>query len=336
MGGAVSLAVGLAKAHSQLRRETIFVGHDVAANGVSRTLPAIRLQSNSSVGRIWEARSVVRRLSNRQDVVLALDNFPLLSGRREIVVVHNALLLFGTSMSPARHVAWRLTRNRAVAYVAPTEWMAREMRRQGFKHVRAVPHGGLLERPVRQAAQPKDGRITVIGLGVPSPQKNFGSIVAACGIAKCKPNLRLTVDPNSPEGDTLRRQAEYAGLPAGRLDLVGMLAKSEVAATLADSHVLVFPSTIESFGLPLVEAMQVGLPVVASDTPWAREVCGSGASYASPRDPEEIAACIDLLFGDTEEWSKASNQALERGSMYRWIDTARRYGSIIGAVACLD
>lgn len=331
MGGAVSLVAGLAKEHAELGLEAMFIGHAEAAEVVAASLPVLTLRSTTSTRRIAEARRTVRRIARNEDVVLALDNFPLMSGRREIVVAHNALLLSRASALSPRRIAWRLTKNQPLAYVAPTEWMARQMRAQGFKRVTSVPHGGLLEAHKQKARPPQEGRMLVIGLGLPSPQKNFGSIVAACALARCKPDLALTVESRSAHAESLRRMSEEVGIPAERLHFLGTLNRREVAGVLASSNVLVFPSTIESFGLPLVEAMQVGLPVVASDAPWAREICGQAALYAEARDAVAIAAHIDILYEDEVVWRRAAELATQRGSIYRWAETARRYSAIIQA-----
>ena len=57
----------------------------------------------------------------------------------------------------------------------------------------------------------------------------------------------------------------------------------------------VFPSLVESFGHPLVEAMAAGLPIAASDIPVHREVCGDAAIYFDPFDPNELADRIESL-----------------------------------------
>ena len=78
---------------------------------------------------------------------------------------------------------------------------------------------------------------------------------------------------------------------------------------MADHDVLVFPSLTETFGFPLVEAMAVGVPVVAADTPIHREICGDAALYFEPGNPEDV--CARLLELDAEADLRA--RCRERG-----------------------
>lgn len=108
--------------------------------------------------------------------------------------------------------------------------------------------------------------------------------------------LTLTVD-----------QTQFRNAPdwvecVGRLDHVGCLAAYQKA------HCLVFPSVLESFGLPLVEAMKMGLPIVVSDLPYARVLCQTEAIYFDPESSTGLLEAIKelqrrLLDGWRPDWS---------------------------------
>ena len=74
---------------------------------------------------------------------------------------------------------------------------------------------------------------------------------------------------------------------APNVSWLGRVTDDEFAALLRDSLCLAFPSFVEGFGLPPLEAMAIGCPVVVSDTASMPEVCGDAALYASPYNPEE-------------------------------------------------
>lgn len=82
---------------------------------------------------------------------------------------------------------------------------------------------------------------------------------------------------------------------AAHVNFVGSVPYGEVHCLYRSCDVFVFPSLIESFGHPLVEAMAAGLPIAASDIPINREVCGDAAIYFDPFDAHALAGCITSL-----------------------------------------
>jgi glycosyltransferase involved in cell wall biosynthesis len=92
-----------------------------------------------------------------------------------------------------------------------------------------------------------------------------------------------------------------------------------------NADIFVFPSVIESFGHPMVEAMAHGLPVVAADTPVNREVLGPAAVYFSPFEPEDLARQVGRLIQDKELCTKLCAAGRERATTrFRWKDHVTR------------
>jgi glycosyltransferase involved in cell wall biosynthesis len=81
-------------------------------------------------------------------------------------------------------------------------------------------------------------------------------------------------------------------LPAGRLLLPGYLADDELRRVVAGARLLAFPSRYEGFGLPPLEAMAAGVPVVASDLPAVREVTGGLVTLVPPGDADALAGAL--------------------------------------------
>jgi len=92
----------------------------------------------------------------------------------------------------------------------------------------------------------------------------------------------------------------------------------------AGARMFVFPSKAEGFGLPLVEAMACGLPVVASDIPVFREIAGDAASYAPPDQPELIAQEIAALLRSREKRRAAAQASVVRARRFDWSLTAQK------------
>lgn len=81
----------------------------------------------------------------------------------------------------------------------------------------------------------------------------------------------------------------------GWLSCVGQLTHAECLAEYERADALVFPSVLESYGLPLVEAMVIGIPIIAADQPYARVLCGDEGIYFDPESPESLVeACNGL------------------------------------------
>jgi glycosyltransferase involved in cell wall biosynthesis len=78
----------------------------------------------------------------------------------------------------------------------------------------------------------------------------------------------------------------------------GFLAEEHFAALFASCHALAFPSLYEGFGMPVLEAMTMGKPVVCSDVTSLPEVAGSAAIYFCPKKPEEIVDAMERITED--------------------------------------
>ncbi|MBI3317975.1 MAG: glycosyltransferase, partial [Candidatus Omnitrophica bacterium] len=103
----------------------------------------------------------------------------------------------------------------------------------------------------------------------------------------------------------------------GQVIQLGSVPRKQLPALYKAAGVFVFPSYLESFGHPLVEAMAAGLPIVAADTPVNREICGPAAVYAPAFDPEAWADQIRVLLESPERCQRlraASQAQVERFS----------------------
>lgn len=115
---------------------------------------------------------------------------------------------------------------------------------------------------------------------------------------------------------------------ASCLRFVGRLRPAGILAHYASIDALLFPSLEESFGLPLIEAMYVGLPILCADLPYARTLCGDAAIYFSPHDPDSLRKGIAELRRRLEQgwWPEWSSQLA--ALPHSWHDVAERILSI--------
>lgn len=108
-----------------------------------------------------------------------------------------------------------------------------------------------------------------------------------------------------------------------RVIFLGNIPYEELPYLYAACTLFVYPSTCESFGMTLVEAMACGAPILASQLEPMPEICADAAIYFDPMNPIAIADVISKTLKDTELISTLSRKALERAKAFSWENTAR-------------
>ena len=107
-----------------------------------------------------------------------------------------------------------------------------------------------------------------------------------------------------------------------RIIMIGSISDQDLLAVYALSAIFCFPSFAEGFGLPPLEAMASGVPIVVSNTTSLPEVCGNAGTYADPRQPSAIAEAIDSLLSNADLYDKKKNEGIRRAGQFTWKETA--------------
>jgi glycosyltransferase involved in cell wall biosynthesis len=115
--------------------------------------------------------------------------------------------------------------------------------------------------------------------------------------------------------------------------LTGYLPGSDLAALTASAYALVYPSLWEGFGLPVLEAMQSGVPVLASGNSAVPEVAGEAALYFDPLDPAAIGDQMMRIFKEESRRKDMAAMGVERARNFRWQDSAKTMRSILDDAA---
>jgi len=150
-----------------------------------------------------------------------------------------------------------------------------------------------------------------------------GDYVLLTGAIERRKNPLLAADAARAAGRRLvvagpERDRELAAeLRARGAELRGFVPKEELVRLMQEAAALVFPTRHEGFGLPVVEAMSAGTPVLATPDAAVREVGGDAVVYA---EPDEFAAALVRLLADGERRSEAG---LQRARAFTWEQTAR-------------
>ena len=115
----------------------------------------------------------------------------------------------------------------------------------------------------------------------------------------------------------------------GKVEFLGQVHPQELVALYQRCGVFVFPSTVETFGNPLVEAMACGAPIACSHTAAMPEVVGDAAMFFDPTDVQDMAAAIGRLWKDANLRQDLSCKAVERAKKYSWKETAENTLAVI-------
>ena len=119
----------------------------------------------------------------------------------------------------------------------------------------------------------------------------------------------------------------------GRVNYLGYLNNEELAALYRRASCLVFPSFYEGFGLPPLEAMACGCPVIVSNVASLPEVCGDAGYYVDPYDVESIAEGIYRVLTDGALRQSLIRKGLERATLFSWEKSAREHIKVFEEVS---
>jgi glycosyltransferase involved in cell wall biosynthesis len=169
-------------------------------------------------------------------------------------------------------------------------------------------------------------------------RKNLGGLLRAFASLPdaIRPLLVVTGAPAwTPDGSDHDGPA-LAALPERirrQVSLVGYVPPSDAAALLSGSLALAFPSLYEGFGLPALEAMACGAPVVTSNTSSLPELVGDAAVLVDPRDDDAIAEGLARIVTDEELRERLRAVGLERAARYDWDETAKATAAALRGAA---
>ncbi len=162
----------------------------------------------------------------------------------------------------------------------------------------------------------------VVALGTIEPRKNLGRLVAAFdAVAATDPDLRLVV-AGGRGWDTDAYDAAVAASPhRGRIVELGRVDDHQRAALVRGALAMAYVSLYEGFGIPPLEAMGVGTPVLAADVGAIRETCGDAARYADPTDVDDLAAGLAEITSDEALRTRLAAAGRQRADQFSWDAT---------------
>ncbi len=304
-------------------------------------------------GMVWAQTTLARRVERwGGDVLLsALTIGPIHGSLPFVSVVHDLTAWTHPEWHARRTLVgfvplWERTAERASRFVCVSQTTARELLQrypETGPRVRVVPNGvdpdftpaaegPALERTRRRYA---GGQRFFLYLGTLEPRKNVESLVVACerlwGRRRSRPDLVLAGGVGWRTSSLIRRIARS---PFRDKIHVSGYAPREVARDLFQAaEVFVYPSFAEGFGLPVLEALACGVPVVASTAEALQEVGGDAALYAEPEDVPGLAFQMERALEEEQTRERLRRAGPQRAARFSWEAASALTAAILEEVA---
>jgi glycosyltransferase involved in cell wall biosynthesis len=307
-GGVERVATELATWLPRLRPE----GYRVVA-------PPPRLAHRS--GHLWEQLALPLAARGARLILSPANTAPLAS-MRNVVYVHDLAPLrepawFGRAYGAWHRFSLRRLATRAVLLLVPSEFVAGELHELlGVEpgRVRVVPPG--LGAELSPGAGPRPAgldRPYALAVGTEGARKNLALLDRVAGRLD---EAGLDTVIAGSDRSYLRTAATPAGANGTAARRLGYVPESALPALYAHAEVLAMPSLYEGFGLPCIEAMASGTPVVAADRAALPEACGGAALLVDPDDPDAFATALLDAAGPARERLVAAGR--ERAAAFSW------------------
>lgn len=176
----------------------------------------------------------------------------------------------------------------------------------------------------------------ILFLGTLEPRKNIGALVRAYRTAWKKDpvvkgfDLIIAGAKGWKETETVRTIEAARRATRGQVRWIGYVPHREKFTLMREAALFCFPTLFEGFGMPVAEAMALGVPTLASDIPVMREVGGDGVGYFNDHN---LAEKLSQLLHDESLRRELSTRGIQRAGRYQWEKTARETLRVYRAAA---
>jgi glycosyltransferase involved in cell wall biosynthesis len=180
-----------------------------------------------------------------------------------------------------------------------------------------------------------EGRIVLKNYGIDGPfilsvgrldrRKNLERLIQAFGIFRlnCKYNYKLVIVGRKEEVEVPIKSIVQKSNYVNDIIVTGLIPDRDLPKYYGLSEMFIYPSLYEGFGLPILEAMACGCPVVTSNITSMPEIAGNAAVLVDPYSPESIAVAMQLIASDQRKRQELVELGFKRSAQFSWDQTAR-------------
>jgi glycosyltransferase involved in cell wall biosynthesis len=306
--------------------------NDIKLNNI-KVIPVGKLK-----GHLWEQLELP--FYSRGELLVNLCNTgPLLKGK-QIVTIHDAAVYSKPEGFTKMFVYWykflfRVLSIFARRIVTVSEFSKKELTHycrimqnkisvvsEGWQHIQQIDSD--LDVLQKYEISPKQYLLAVSSL---NPNKNFQGIVRAIDwLEGVGANIIVTGGTNPKVFNSSK-----GSLP-NNVKYIGYVTDEELKALYEGALGFIYPSFYEGFGLPPLEAMACGCPVIVSNVASLPEVCGNAVLYVDPYSPMDIAEKIKLILSDDRLREALRTKGLKRAKIFSWEKSAKEMLKVIEEV----
>ncbi|GAA0999309.1 glycosyltransferase family 4 protein [Subtercola frigoramans] len=261
-------------------------------------------------------------------------------GEQIAVTIHDVVPWTHPETLTPHGVAWhkamaKRARKYADAIVVPTHAVAEELAHYVNFGERVRVIGGAVSSKLVVPVD-ADARAEALGLppsyvlavGTLEPRKGLAALIQALARPDA-PELPLVIAGPKGWGDLdVESVATEAGLAAGRVHVLGFVSDEDLALVISRADVFVYPSMAEGFGLPVIEALHFGTPVIHTDVPALMEVADDASIVVAREDaeglPERLAHAMTQLVTHSELAARLRIAGFDRARGFSWRDSAEK------------
>jgi glycosyltransferase involved in cell wall biosynthesis len=266
-------------------------------------------------------------------------------GQELVSTIHDVIFLEHPELFPARNLAasrWALRRQvrDSALIICVSEFTRRQVlarTRAKLEQTRVVPLAASIDAmdPETAAALRRESGVTrsyALYVGNLEPRKDLPTLLRAWVTSSASRDFALILAGapaylSSPTLRAIQQAAVHADIRS-----LGYVAGSLKAALFNGASAFIYPSFYEGFGIPVLEAMHHGLPVIACNSSSIPEVIGEAGLLVPPRDPAAMSAAIDRVLGDVELRTELRAAGRARAAQFSWSRVAEETAAIYGEV----
>lgn len=298
--------------------------------GLARAHPEQRFLFYYRPHRLWKSladalpSNASRRLLHGApggDLFHALNQRVDVRARRTVCTFHDLFALTGEYSSPEFRARFaeqaRQAARNSDAIIAVSQYSAshvHELLGVEWSRIHMIPHGV----HVPPTANPQNQREkTVLFVGAIQRRKNVARLVKAFESMPTEWRLQLAGATNGYEAGPELRAVEESPRRTS-IDVLGYVSNSALESLYSRASIFAFPSLDEGFGIPVLEAMAHGIPVITSQSSALPEAAGNAAILVNPTNVDQLATELNRLAADQDLRSELQDRGRERARMFPW------------------